>query len=235
MPLSTLFFDAAGTLIRPAESVGKTYAQHALRHGIVTEPEAIMQAFRMAWRETPAPLNLEGQPSSDDDRSWWQALVGDVFGRVLGAPLAESALDALFSELYLYYAQPQAWSVFEDVVPALEDLSRDHHLLVLSNFDRRLRSILAGHGLLRFFTQVIISSEVGAAKPHPRMFQSALAAASSLPQETLHIGDDFKCDLAGAESCGIHAFHVKRPDSGLAVLVQKVRSGAYSGLRTAGQ
>lgn len=226
-----LFFDAAGTLIRPAEPVGRTYAQHAMRHGIVAEPEAIMQAFRMAWKETAPSLHPEGQMAADDDRGWWRALVGDVFGRVLGAKLAENALEALFGELYLHYAQPQAWSVFDDVVPALEDLSRDHRLLVLSNFDRRLRSILAGHDLLRFFEQVIISSEVGAAKPHPRMFQAALAAARCLPQEALHIGDDVKCDLTGAQSCGIHAFHVKRPEAGLGAMMQKVRSGAYSGLR----
>lgn len=231
MPLRTLFFDAAGTLIHTAEPVGKTYAQHALRHGIVAEPEAVMQAFRMAWKETQPPLHEAGQPPADDDRGWWRGLVGDVFGRVLGAPLEESTLEVLFDELYVYYAQPQAWSVFEDVVPALDDLSQDHRLLVLSNFDRRLRSILAGHDLLRFFGQVIISSEVGAAKPHPRMFQAALAAAGCLPQEALHIGDDVKCDLSGAQSSGIHAFHVKRSESGLGALVQKVRSGAYSGLR----
>lgn len=230
MPLQILFFDAAGTLIRPAEPVGLTYAQHALRHGIVAEPEAIMQAFRMAWKETAPPLHAVGQLPLDDDRGWWRALVGDVFGRVLGTPLEEHVLEGLFSELYLHYAQPHAWSVFDDVVPALVDLSRDHRLLVLSNFDRRLRSILAGHGLLRFFEQVIISSEVGAAKPHPRMFEAALAAVGCLPQEALHIGDDKKCDLGGAQSCGIHAFYVKRPESGLDVLVKKVRAGAYSGL-----
>ena len=230
MPLQTLFFDAAGTLILPAEPVGKTYAQHALSHGIEAEPDAIMKAFRMAWKETPPPLHPTGQAAADDDRGWWQALVGDVFGRVLGRPLNEEVIDALFSELYLHYAQPQAWSVFEDVVPALDDLSRDHRLLVLSNFDRRLRSILDGHDLLKYFEQVIISSEVGAAKPHVRMFQSALAAGGCPPQESLHIGDDVKCDLAGAQSCGIHAFHVQRPENGLDVLVQKVRSGAYSGL-----
>jgi putative hydrolase of the HAD superfamily len=230
MPLQTLLFDAAGTLIRPAEPVGKTYADHALRQGIVAEPEAIMRAFRQAWQETPPSLHPEGQPAADDDRGWWRALVGDVFGRVLGAPLVESTLEALFDGLYLHYAESQAWSVFDDVLPALEELARDHRLLVLSNFDRRLHSILAGHDLRRFFEKVIISSEVGAAKPHARMFQAALAAGGSLPEETLHIGDDVRCDLAGAGDCGIHAFHVKRPESGLGVLVQKVRSGAYSGL-----
>jgi putative hydrolase of the HAD superfamily len=233
MPLQALFFDAAGTLIQPAEPVGQTYARLAQQHGIELEAEGIMQAFRAAWKETPPPFHPIGQPPTDDDRGWWRALVGTVFARMLGTPLAEDTLEDLFSKLYEHYAQPHAWSFFADVVPALSDLGQDHRLLVLSNFDRRLRCILAGHDLLRFFAQVILSSETGAAKPHPRMFQAALASCGCRPEDSLHIGDDMNCDIAGAQSCGIHAFQVKRPQNGLDVLVQKVRSGAYSGLRNA--
>lgn len=230
MPLQALFFDAAGTLIRPAEPVGTTYARLAARHGLQAGPDALMQAFRAAWKATTAPRHPQGQASNDDDRGWWQHLVSDVFARVMGAPLPAGTVNDLFGTLYEHYAQPQAWVVFDDVMPALNELVRDYRLLVLSNFDRRLRSILAGHDLLRFFEHVIISSEVGAAKPHARMFQAALAAAGSVPEHCLHIGDELKCDVEGAQSLGIQAFLVERPENGLATLVQKVRSGAYSGL-----
>lgn len=232
MPLQALFFDAAGTLIRPVEPVGTTYARLAARQGLQTEPDELMQAFRAVWKTTPAPLHPPGQPSADDDRGWWQSLVGDVFARVLGAPLPTGTLNDLFADLYQHYMQPQAWAVFDDVRTTLNDLMRDHRLLVLSNFDRRLLSILAGHDLLRFFEHIIISSEVGAAKPHARMFQAALAAAGCAPEQCLHIGDDLLCDITGAQSLGVQAFHVERPENGLGSLVQKVRAGAYSGLRS---
>lgn len=232
MSLQALFFDAAGTLIRPAEPVGATYARLADRHGIQAEPTVLMQAFRAAWKATPAPLHPPGLPSLDDDRGWWHDLVGVVFASALDAPLPKGTLDTLFGDLYEHYAHPQAWTVFDDVLPALSDLARDHKLLILSNFDRRLRSILAGHDLLRFFEHVVISSEVGAAKPHARMFQAALAAAGCKPEHCLHVGDDTYCDFEGAQSCHVHAFQVERPVNGLAMVVQKVRSGAYSGLRS---
>ncbi|MDZ4403888.1 HAD-IA family hydrolase [Prosthecobacter sp.] len=232
MSLQALFFDAAGTLIRPAQPVGLTYSLFAAQSGVQTEPEVVMKAFREAWKATPQPLHPPGRPSEDDDRGWWRGMVGDVFARVLGGPLPENTLGDLFDDLYLHYEQPQAWTVFDDVVPVLSDLVRDHRLFVLSNFDRRLRRILAGHDLLRFFGHVIISSEVGAAKPHARMFQAALEVADCLPEHCLHVGDDMICDIEGAQSSGMHAFRVKRPESGLAVLMQKVREGAYSGLRS---
>lgn len=230
MPLQALTFDAAGTLIRVAEPVGQTYATFAARHGLQTAPEDVMRAFREAWKALPPPLHPVGKPPQDDDRGWWRVFVGNVFGRVFGAPLAEVTMDSLFDDLYRHYARPDAWAVFEDVLPALDDLARDHRLIVLSNFDRRLRGILHGHGLARFFEQIIISSEVGASKPHPRMFHAALEALGCRPEHCLHIGDDESCDLNGAQSCGMSAFLVKRPENGLSALVQKVRAGAYSGL-----
>jgi putative hydrolase of the HAD superfamily len=234
MPLQALIFDAAGTLIRVAEPVGRTYAAFAARHGLQTAPEEIMQAFRQAWQTLPSPLHPEGKPPQDDDRGWWRQLVADVFGRVMNAPLKGDILESLFDELYRHFARPEAWEIFADVVPALEDLSRDHRLIVLSNFDRRLRGVLHGHGLSRYFEQVIISSEVGASKPHPRMFRAALRALACKPEHCLHIGDDEKCDLGGALGSEISAFLVKRPENGLAALVQKVRAGAYSGLHAPG-
>ncbi len=233
MSLQALFFDAAGTLIRPAQPVGLTYSQFAARLGVQTEPEALMTAFREVWTMTPPPFHPVERPPEDDDRGWWRGLVGDVFARVLGGSLPENTLENLFGDLYCHYARPQAWTVFNDVLPALSELVRDHRLFVLSNFDRRLRNILAGHDLMRFFVHVIISSEVGAAKPHARMFQAALEDADCPPGFCLHVGDDMICDVEGAQSSGIQAFHVDRPENGLAALVQKVRSGAYSGLRSA--
>lgn len=232
MSLQALCIDAAGTLIRVVEPVGQTYAACAARHGLQTVPEDVMRAFREVWKDVPPPLHPMGEASQDDDLGWWRSLVGNVFRKVLGRPLSESALDSLFDDLYRHYAQPDAWEVFDDVLPALDDLGRDHRIIVLSNFDRRLRGILHGHGLSCFFEQIIISSEVGASKPHPRMFLAALEALGCKPEHCLHIGDDERCDLGGAQSCGMGAFLVQRPENGLAALVQKVRSGAYSGLRS---
>lgn len=229
-----LFFDAAGTLIRPADPVGGTYARIAAVHGVQADERELMKAFREVWKATAPPIHPPAQPPPDDDRGWWQDLVADVFAQVLGKALPAHTLDGLFAELYAHYAQPEAWTLFDDVLPVLEDLASDHRMLVLSNFDRRLRSILEGHGLTRFFEKVIISSEVGAAKPHARMFQAALSVAGCEPARCLHVGDDARCDGEGAAAAGVHFFEVRRPEAGLVALAEKVRSRAYSGLRRPG-
>lgn len=232
MSLRALFFDAAGTLIHPAESVGAVYARHAAGFGIEATAQAMDTAFRASWKTTPSPLHPEGQPPADDDRSWWRALAGKAFEIALGAPVDDARMEPLFDRLYAHYARPDAWRLYDDALPALNALRATHELVALSNFDGRLRSIFDGLGISGHFAHVVLSSEVGASKPHARMFQRALAACGAHPHECLHVGDDLRCDVEGAQLAGMHFFAVKRPESGLDSLVEKVRQGAFSGLRS---
>jgi putative hydrolase of the HAD superfamily len=231
--MGLISFDAAGTLIQVREPVAATYVRMAADHGIIADPVRVKEAFRSAWARLAAPHWPEGQPSPDDDRSWWQALVSEVFAQALGEALPPDRLARLFEELYEHYAHAEAWSVFDDVAPALEALRRDHVLCVLSNFDRRLRAILRGHGLAHYFEHIILSSEVGASKPHPRMFAMGERLHGKAPHECLHVGDDARCDIEGAANAGWHAFKVDRPGLGLKSLVEKVSRGEYSGLHQA--
>lgn len=225
-------FDAAGTLIQVAEPVGRTYATFAARHGLRVEEAPLKAAFRAVWGALPARLWPEGARSPDDDKSWWHALVREVFASALGTPVEAQTLDPLFEELYAWFARPGAWVVYEDVMPALVNLAQDHQFCITSNFDRRLHSILAGHGLDRFFPHVILSSEVGASKPHRRMFDAALQATGAVAEESLHVGDDPVCDIEGARVCGWQAYAVGRPGHGLDLLVEKVRTKSNSNLRS---
>ncbi|MFN7562738.1 MAG: HAD-IA family hydrolase [Prosthecobacter sp.] len=223
--LKVIFLDAAGTLITPVESVGATYARIAAEHGVTVSGEALNQAFRAVWRGTPSPLHPEGCPPVDDDRSWWRQVASGTFTQALGRPLDDAVMEPLFNRLYAHYAQASAWRLYDEVRPALEALAGRFRLIVLSNFDRRLLSIFDGHGLMPLVEKIILSSEVGASKPHPRMFQAALQAAGVPASECLHVGDDPKCDVEGAELAGLRFFAVQRPENGLDALVRLLDLG----------
>ena len=223
-------FDAAGTLIQVARPVAQTYAAFARDHGVIVDEPALKAAFRTTWSQFPPPLFPEGQSSEDDDRSWWQELVRQVFTSALGSPLPPDVLSPLFASLYQHYAKPEAWIVFDDVCLALDRLAPKFDLCILSNFDRRLLSILEGHDLIRPFAFIIISSEVGVSKPHQRMFAAAQQRMSAAPNSSLHIGDDARNDVEGAQAAGWHAVLVQRPQTTLLTIAEKVFSGAYSGL-----
>ncbi|MBL9117046.1 MAG: HAD-IA family hydrolase [Verrucomicrobiaceae bacterium] len=211
--LEVIFFDAAGTLIKVAEPVGVTYARFAAEYGILADPAVLEASFRSVWKKTLPPTEL----TMDDEQSWWRALVDQVFG--VQVP------QAMFDALYAHYGCHSAWQLFEDVLPALDKLSTHYRLWVLSSFDRRLRAVLAGHGLEGYFAGMTISSEVGKSKPHAAIFLHAIASANVRPEKALHVGDEPEADVQGAERAGLRAFLVRRPENDLLSLAKKLRDG----------
>ena len=206
-----IFFDAAGTLIYLPRSVGEHYREVALPFGVAPEVKPLDRAFREAWKAAPDRPATAG-PRPDDDKGWWRALVERVFNSVLtDAERARFDLPAYFERVYAPFAQPVVWNAFPDVARGLELLRADGHRLgVISNFDRRLRKVLADLGLDGFFEEIVISSEVGFDKPDPRIFPHALVGLGVTAGEALHVGDDPHKDW-GAEAAGLRVFRLERP------------------------
>lgn len=72
------------------------------------------------------------------------------------------------------------------------------------------RGKLAAVGLTDAFDAVLVSAEVGAAKPDPRIFEVALAELGVAPERAWHIGDTLAFDIAGARAAGVEAVWLNR-------------------------
>jgi putative hydrolase of the HAD superfamily len=207
-----LFFDAAGTLIHLPRSAGARYRDVALRHGLDVPEPSFDAAFCTAWKAAvPPPTTREPRP--DDDRGWWQALVWHVLD--LCAAPAGFPRAPFFAELYDEFTKPGVWELYPEVTEVLESLRGRYRLGIISNFDGRLRPILAQLGVLEFFELVVISSEVGADKPDPWIYTRALQLAGVAPAEAAHAGDDPVADWQGARDAGLQSFELDRPRNSL--------------------
>ena len=92
-----------------------------------------------------------------------------------------------------------AWVPCPNTLPALKDLKESGYRLgVISNWDKRARSILDKHGLTGFFDTIVISSEVGIEKPEEDIFTIALKEAGISAEESLYVGDNFYDDAVGS-------------------------------------
>jgi putative hydrolase of the HAD superfamily len=206
MALRALFFDAAGTLIHPARPVGELYAMVAERHGVRCEPSDLDRRFRRAFRAAPPLAFPEVRPDElrSREKAWWRAVVADVF-----AGIEFPNFDAYFEDLFAFFASAAAWRVDPDAVPLLEGLRRRGLMaLVVSNFDARVRPLLAALGLAPLIDHVVLSSEAGAAKPDPAIFAAALRVGRLQPSEVIHVGDTVREDLEGARAAGIRVLLV---------------------------
>jgi putative hydrolase of the HAD superfamily len=100
---------------------------------------------------------------------------------------------------------------YQDVLPALGELrERGLTLVVASNWDCSLSDWLEPAGITELVDGVVTSAEVGAPKPHPRVFERALAIAGVAPSEALHVGDKVDNDVQGAAAAGVRAVLVQR-------------------------
>ena len=199
--LRAVSFDAAGTLFHPVRPVGELYAMVAARHGIAADGARLHARFRRAFEAAP-PLAFPDAPTIElraRERAWWHAVVAEVFADV-DAP----DFDAYFDELFAFFGSGAAWRADPAAAPLLRDLRRRGvGILVVSNFDARVRGVLEALGLLPLVDAVTISSEAGAAKPDPAIFAHALDRAGLTPREVLHVGDTAREDLAAARAAGL--------------------------------
>jgi putative hydrolase of the HAD superfamily len=205
----TIFFDAAGTLFHLPRGVGWHYQDVAQRFGCTLDEARLTRAFRTAWGRMPARATLR-QPRPNDDKGWWFTLVERVLADC-GAPAQPLDRAAYFEALYAEFTRPGVWELFPEVREVLSALRPHYRLGVISNFDGRLRPILSSLGLEGCFHPIVISSEAGADKPDPWIFQHALDLAETAAPEALHVGDDPRCDWQGAAAAGLRAFHLQRP------------------------
>ena len=201
-PITTVLFDAVGTLIYLPRTVGDHYQEAALPFGVDLAAGQLDHAFRVAWKDAPARASTVG-PRPDDDKGWWRDLVRRVIDDTLPAAQRHSfPFEVYFEAVYAHFAEPGVWYAYAEVTAVLADLkSRGLKLGLVSNFDRRLYAVLAHLGLAGFFAKVVISSEVGIDKPAPAIFRLALDTLAARPAEAVHVGDDPKCDW-GATAAG---------------------------------
>lgn len=94
-------------------------------------------------------------------------------------------------------------AVDAEVVTIAAMLKKRYHIALLSNAPSDLlRTILAENDLERLFDQVVISSEVGYAKPDPEIFTLVLDRLGVQAQDAVFV-DDNSMHTSAAEALGI--------------------------------
>ncbi|MFQ5755187.1 MAG: HAD family hydrolase [Acidiferrobacterales bacterium] len=99
--------------------------------------------------------------------------------------------------------------LYEDTLPALEDLRRRYTLCSLTNGNADLDEI----GLSHVFHHSLSAAQIGAAKPAPDMFLAVCGLAGVQPEESVHIGDEPETDIAGASAAGCRTIWVNRTNA----------------------
>ena len=207
MRITTVFFDAGGTLVFPDTS--RTLAELASL-GFHPTQEQLHAAERAAKRELDRVL---AEHRSVDGQYWdiyFQRLLRDI-----GAP-DDPELRARLA------ARTRNGGNWVRVLPGtrelLDRLRGRYRLGVISNSDGSIARLFQTIQLSDCFDCLIDSAVIGYEKPDPRIFQAALRSLQADSGESIYVGDVYGVDYAGATAVGMRA-----------VLVDV--AGAYSGTR----
>ncbi len=203
-----VFFDAGDTLFEVKGGVGAVYGRFAKKYGVEVDADRLDAAFKEVFKKSP-PLAFPGADPSqlkNLERGFWRNIVRSVFNEI---PFP--AFDPFFNDVYLFFEEAAAWTLFPETREVLERLKKEkYHVGIISNFDSRIEAICAALDIRPFLNTITHSSRQGAAKPSPEIFRHALKEAGLSPAESIYVGDSPHHDIEGARIIGMTPLLVDR-------------------------
>lgn len=114
-------------------------------------------------------------------------------------------------------AMRRAWQLYDDALPCLRALrTAGLRLAAITNAAGEYqRAKLGALGLASAFDAVLISGEIGVAKPHQAIFRKACAFLGVRPGQAVHVGDRLDMDAEGARNAGMHGVWLDRSRCGM--------------------
>ena len=191
MSIRAVFFDLGGVLLRTEFQAPRQ--QLAERLGM--EYDDLVKIVFDGDSHIKATM---GEISSDDH---WNSIM-----KRLKRPASE--LDSIRNEFF-------AGDILDrTLLDYLRSLRGKYKTGLISNAWGDLRDFIVREKFDDAFDKMIISAEVGAAKPEPKIFQIALEQFEVKPNEAVFV-DDFLINIEGCEKVGMKGIHFKDPESTL--------------------
>lgn len=201
-----VLLDALGTLVElqpPAprlrtelrERLGLRVSEAQARHAIAAEI-AYYRAHLDQGRDAASLAAL---------RSRCAEVLGQTLERSVGHPVPTGVpmVGVLLASL--------RFRAYCDVAGALAELRRlGVRLVVVSNWDISLPTVLAALGVSCLLDGVVTSAEVGARKPERAVFERGLELAGVGARDAMHVGDSPVEDVQGARQAGIEPLLIRR-------------------------
>jgi putative hydrolase of the HAD superfamily len=207
--IAGVFFDVGNTLLYPYPSVSEVCRQILATEGHVRDLDAIDALMPLVdayyedrYREDDTFWTNEGGTSDV-----WIGMYS-LLCRELGI---EDEAEHLAWRVYQEFGDPRRWRAYDDVLPAFQRLARAGIKVgVISNWDRRLETLLVGLGFGELLHTIVSSAVVGLHKPDPRIFALACERMGVRPAHAVHVGDHHYADILGATAAGMRAVLIDR-------------------------
>jgi len=198
-----IFFDIDGTLINHAaasEEASLSFYDHFA--GAIPFPR---DRFPEIWEGI---VNKHFNRYCTGEISIWEQRRARIRETFADSGLPDAECDARYQ---IYIREYESLTrPYGDAAACLERL-RGRPLGIISNGARDQQvGKLQRAGLLKHFSVLVFSEDVGLGKPSPRIFFEACRRAGAEPSSCTHVGDDLIADVAASHALGIRAVWLDR-------------------------
>ena len=203
MPYSWLLFDIDNTLLdfstASEQSFFKTLASHKV-HGTHEMHAVYKKVNAQVWDD------FENNKIDALKLRWLR------FEKFFQAIDIRPCSPKLFGQQYLQNLV-QFSEAYSGVIPLLEKLKSNYRLSVITNGLKEVqRPRLTKLGLDKYFDSIIVSDEIGVAKPHKAFFDHTYNSIPDPPSKDkiLVIGDSLNSDILGGNNFGVKTCWVNK-------------------------
>ncbi len=102
-------------------------------------------------------------------------------------------------------------TIFADTAATLDALRKNYRLALISNtFKESFDALRQKYPIDKWFTDVLLSCELGAVKPSTKPFEALVERTGVVPSEILMVGDNYYDDVLAANEAGTAAVLLDR-------------------------
>ena len=203
MKYKAIFFDRDGTLTYGNKEKMKWYkdmVEEWSNKKFELDYDKMMRLFEAA------DYPKQGLKSINEEKKFWKKYYEELLkGEGVSDLIAEKA-ELLFSELWCNNDR----SLYDEVMEVMEYFkNKGYKLGVISDTSPSLQITLENLGLGKYIDSYTCSDLVGAMKPEPLIYKTALNSLNVTALESIYV-DDYDIEADGARNLGFTSFHLDR-------------------------
>lgn len=187
--LDNTLWDVEPALLRAEAAQQAWLTEHRPGAAEHLDHDALFEFKKSVWKRHP---ELAHNVTAMRVQTLFELQVNAGFDEKTAREGARLAFDAFLAERHKV-------ELYEEALGVLEGLARDYTLGALTNGNADIYKTDAAE----YFDFAFLAEDIGASKPHPDMFEAALAHAKVEPHEVVHVGDDPDHDIRGAREAGM--------------------------------
>lgn len=189
-----LFFDADNTIFDFDKSEATAFEKAIEAQGILYQSEMLdlyKKINHQCWRDL-------------EDGKITKAELKYLRFELFFSQIEKNANIPQFSRDYLSFLS-QTNFLLDNAIHLLETVRKDHQLVLVTNGLKEVqRPRFARSQIGKYFETIVISDEIGHAKPHAAFFDFTFEQINHpAKEEVLMIGDNINADIGGAQNYGL--------------------------------